>query len=183
MLLAMQYKTFVWVNNPKSYTLSCERLTAAHKIPLGDYCVQDLGRSCTVLRGEGEFFGAGAYTQFRRLMEVFRSPGALRHPVWQCSRAYFTRLELAQEPREDYVAYSFEFCDAGEEQAAPEAAASSGTADSAAANRARTVTVRTGDTLWALCRAYGLAMRQMLAYNPQIRDPDLIHTGEELRIG
>lgn len=185
MLLAMQYKTFVWVNNPKSYTLSCERLTAAHKIPLGDYCVQDLGRSCTVLRGEGEFFGAGAYTQFRRLMEVFRSPGAgvLRHPVWQCSRAYFTRLELAQEPREDYVAYSFEFCDAGEEQAAPEAAASSGTADSAAANRARTVTVRTGDTLWALCRTYGLTMRQMLAYNPQIRDPDLIHTGEELRIG
>lgn len=185
MLLAMQYKTFVWVNNPKSYTLSCERLTAAHKIPLGDYCVQDLGRSCTVLRGEGEFFGAGAYTQFRRLMEVFRSPGAgvLRHPVWQCSRAYFTRLELAQEPREDYVAYSFEFCDAGEEQAAPEAAASAGTADSAAANRARTVTVRTGDTLWALCRTYGLTMRQMLAYNPQIRDPDLIHTGEELRIG
>ena len=103
MLLAMQYKTFVWVNNPKSYTLSCERLTAAHKIPLGDYCVQDLGRSCTVLRGEGEFFGAGAYTQFRRLMEVFRSPGAgaLRHPVWQCSRAYSTRLELAQEPREE----------------------------------------------------------------------------------
>ena len=108
MLLAMQYKTFVWVNNPKSYTLSCERLTAAHKIPLAGYCVQDLGRSCTVLRGEGEFFGAGAYTQFRRLMEVFRSPGAgaLRHPVWQCSRAYFTRLELAQEPREDYVACS-----------------------------------------------------------------------------
>ena len=186
MLLAMQYKTFVWANNPKSYTLSCERLTAAHKIPLGDYCVQDLGRSCTVLRGEGEFFGAGAYTQFRRLLEVFRSPGAgmLRHPVWQCSRAYFTRLELAQEPREEYVAYSFEFCDAGEEQAAPEVTAlASQTADSAAENRARTVTVRTGDTLWALCRTYGLTMRQMLAYNPQIRDPDLIHTGEELRIG
>ena len=186
MLLAMQYKTFVWANNPKSYTLSCERLTAAHKIPLGDYCVQDLGRSCTVLRGEGEFFGAGAYTQFRRLLEVFRSPGAgmLRHPVWQCSRAYFTRLELAQEPREEYVAYSFEFCDAGEEQAAPEVTAlASQTADSAAENRARTVTVRTGDTLWALCRTYGLTMRQMLAYNPQIRDPDLIHTGDALLIG
>ncbi len=186
MLLAMQYKTFVWANNPKSYTLSCERLTAAHKIPLGDYCVQDLGRSCTVLRGEGEFFGAGAYTQFRRLLEVFRSPGAgmLRHPVWQCSRAYFTRLELAQEPREDYVAYSFEFCDAGEEQAAPEVTAeASQTADSAASGKARTVTVRTGDTLWALCRTYHLTMRQMLAYNPQIRDPDLIRVGEELRIG
>ena len=42
---------------------------------------------------------------------------------------------------------------------------------------------RTGDTLWALCRTYGLTMQQMLAYNPWIRDPDLIHTGEELRIG
>lgn len=131
------------------------------------------------------FSARGAYTQFRRLMEVFPLAGGGRAapPVWQCSRAYFTRLELAQEPREDYVAYSFEFCDAGEEQAAPEVAASLQTADSAAAGRARTVTVRTGDTLWALCRTYGLTMRQMLAYNPQIRDPDLIHTGEELRIG
>ena len=137
-----------------------------------------------MLRGEGEFFGPDAYEQFRALTEVFRSAGAgeLRHPVWRCSRAVFTRLELAQEPREDYVAYSFEFCDAGEQTSAPkriEASAGQG----GTAQAARTVTVRTGDTLWALCRTYGLTMQQMLAYNPQIRDPDLIHTGEELRIG
>ena len=184
MLLAMRYKTFTWPNNPGHYTLSCERLTAAHKIPMGDYCVQDLGRSCTVLRGEGEFFGPDAYEQFRALTEVFRSAGAgeLRHPVWRCSRAVFTRLELAQEPREDYVAYSFEFCDAGEQTSAPkQIEASAG--ENGAAKAARTVTVRAGDTLWALCRTYGLTMQQMLAYNPQIRDPDLIHTGVELRIG
>ena len=137
------------------------------------------------MRGEGEFFGPDAYAQFRELTEVFRSAGAgeLRHPVWRCSRAVFTRLELAQEPREDYVAYSFEFCDAGEQTQAPKQITASAGEKGTAKAAARTVTVRTGDTLWALCRTYGLTMRQMLAYNPQIRDPNLIHTGEELRIG
>ena len=54
---AMRYKEFTWPNNPARYTLSCERLTAVHKMPMGSYCVQDLGRSRTVLRGAGEFFG------------------------------------------------------------------------------------------------------------------------------
>ena len=72
----------------------------------------------------------------------------------------------------------------GEQQAqGGRGAAQQGALPGGTAQAARTVTVRTGDTLWALCRTYGLTMRQMLAYNPQIRDPDLIHTGEELRIG
>ena len=54
---AMRYKEFTWPNNPARYTLSCERLTAVHKMPMGSYCVQDLGRSRTVLRGAGEFLG------------------------------------------------------------------------------------------------------------------------------
>ena len=183
-MLKMRYKGFTWPNNPKTYTISCERQTAVHKIPMGGFVVQDLGQTSTVLRGEGEFYGAGAYETYQSLLAAFSSGGAgvLVHPVWQCGAAWFTRLHLTQEPREDYVAYSFEFCDAGEETSAPkriEASAGQG----GTAQAARTVTVRTGDTLWALCRTYGLTMQQMLAYNPQIRDPDLIHTGEELRIG
>ncbi len=182
---AMRYKEFTWPNNPARYTLSCERLTAVHKMPMGSYCVQDLGRSRTVLRGAGEFFGAGAYARFRALVEVFAQDGAgaLRHPVWQCAAAYFTRLELTQEPRSDYVAYSFEFCDAGTEAAAPQIRAAAAEDAAAAAAQKRYHTVVGGDTLWSICRRYGLSMRQMLALNPGIRNPNLIRVGEELRVG
>ena len=183
-MLNMRYKSFVWPNNPRTYTLSCKRQTVTHKVPMGGFVVQDLGVYAAVMQGQGEFYGEGAYEKFQELLQVFQMGGAglLVHPVWQAGSAYFTDLRLTQEPREDYVAYSFEFCDAGEQTSAPKQI---GTAagENGAAKAARTVTVRTGDTLWALCRTYGLTMRQMLAYNPQIRDPDLIHTGEELRIG
>ena len=54
-MLKMRYKGFTWPNNPKTYTISCERQTAVHKIPMGGFVVQDLGQTSTVLRGEGEF--------------------------------------------------------------------------------------------------------------------------------
>ena len=49
----MRYKSFIWPNDPRTYTLSCQRQTALHKIPMGGFVVQDLGRTGTVMRGEG----------------------------------------------------------------------------------------------------------------------------------
>ena len=132
-----------------------------------------------MLRGEGEFFGAGAYTQFRRLMEVFRSPGAgaLRHPVWQCSRAYFTRLELAQEPREDYVAYSFEFCEGSPADGTAQAAQSG-----VAAGTRRYHVMQSGQTLWHVCGSYGIEMPELLAMNPEIANPNSVTAGRRVRV-
>ena len=110
-MLNMQYKSFVWPNNPKTYTLNCERRTVVQKIPMGGFEVQDLGATCMVLRGEGEFFGPDAMRNFSLLVQTFRQDGAgtLLHPAWQGAQAFFTQLQLTQEPREDYVAYRFEF--------------------------------------------------------------------------
>ena len=111
MLAPMRYKTFVWPHNPRTYTITYARDTAVHKVPMGVYTMQDLGRNCRVLSGEGEFYGRDAYDIFKMLATVFYSegPGTLIHPVWQTSTAYFTALSLRQEPREDYVAYAFTF--------------------------------------------------------------------------
>ena len=46
---AMRYKEFTWPNNPARYTLSCERLTAVHKMPMGSYCVQDLSVTYAIM--------------------------------------------------------------------------------------------------------------------------------------
>lgn len=172
MLLAMRFKSFIWPNNPKHYTLSCERLTAVHKFPLGGYTVQDLGKTCTILRGEGEFFGSSAYACFQALERVFFESGAgsLVHPAWQCAHALFTGLQLTQEPRADYVAYSFEFCDAGETAAA-------------AVPTAKYHILDAGQTLWSLCTLYGVTMQTLLTLNPKIRDPNAVRIGTEVRVG
>ena len=74
-MLRMRFGSFVWPNNPRTYTISCKRQTAVHKVPMGGFVVQDLGRTATVMKGEGEFFGAYAYSTFLELQAVFQKGG------------------------------------------------------------------------------------------------------------
>ena len=39
-----------------------------------------------------------------------------------------------------------------------------------------------GDTLWALAGQYGLSLAELIALNPQIKNPNLIRVGEEVRV-
>lgn len=110
-LSPMRFKNFIWPHNPRVYSITYERKMAVNKIPFGRHALQSLGQTRRVFRGEGEFVGEGAYHTFKRLATVFyeETPGALIHPVWTATTAWFVRLELEQEPRSDYVRYSFEF--------------------------------------------------------------------------
>ena len=39
-----------------------------------------------------------------------------------------------------------------------------------------------GDTLWAIARSYGLSLTELIALNPQIKNPNLIRVGDEVRV-
>ena len=39
-----------------------------------------------------------------------------------------------------------------------------------------------GDTLWALASRYGVRLAELIALNPQIKNPNLILVGEEVRV-
>ena len=84
---------------------------AVHKTPFGLFRLQDLGRTNRIMEGEGEFVGPDAYSQFGQLANMFYNggPGLLIHPLWQAANAYFVSLRLEQEPRPDFVRYSFTF--------------------------------------------------------------------------
>ena len=56
-LSPMRYRGYTWPHNPRVYTIEYNRTMAAHKIPFGQYQLQDLGRSSRIMRGEGEFVG------------------------------------------------------------------------------------------------------------------------------
>lgn len=188
MLLApMRYKNYIWPHNPATYSIIYERQIAMHKVPFGQYSMQDLGLGCRVMRGQGEFSGEGAYDEFKKLATIFYSsgPGLLIHPLWQISNAYFTSLKLEQEPLPDYVRYSFEFRERFDGYTETLTAVNQGTA-SAGPSGMETQTVRhkvtSGDTLWGIAQRYGVAMEDLLRVNPGIKNPNLIYAGTEVNI-
>ena len=192
-LSPMRFKNFVWPHNPRVYSITFERKLAVHKIPFGEHYLQSLGQTRRVLKGEGEFAGEGAYDTFKALATVFyeETPGTLVHPVWMTTTAWFAGLELRQEPRRDYVAYSFEFWEVVSDSAAglTSAAANSGgtaagggAAGGSAAGQGEWYTVVKGDTLWGLSQRYGVALDQIISLNPDIRNPNLIYPGQRVRI-
>ena len=192
-LSPMRFKNFVWPHNPRVYSITFERKIAVHKIPFGEHYLQSLGQTRRVLKGEGEFVGKGAYDTFKALASVFyeETPGVLVHPVWMTTTAWFVGLELRQEPRRDYVAYSFEFWEVvldsttGLTSAAANSGgtvAGGGAAGGSAAGQGEWYTVAKGDTLWGLSQRYGVALDQIISLNPDIRNPNLIYVGQRVRI-
>ncbi|HIY20536.1 MAG TPA: LysM peptidoglycan-binding domain-containing protein [Candidatus Flavonifractor merdigallinarum] len=188
----MRYKDFVWPHNPRTYVIEYERVMAVNKVPYGRYQLQDLGPTRRILRGEGEFVGEDAYRTFQSLATVFyqEGPGLLVHPVWQCANAYFVELSLAQEPRADYVRYTFTFWESYDdyvERLTPVGgtSASAGGGTGTGNNTAGTGTwhtVRRGESLWAIARQYGLSLGALIALNPQIKNPNLIYVGQKVRV-
>lgn len=186
MLLApMRYKDYIWPHNPAAYSITFERQAAVHKVPFGRHYMQDLGMGCRIMRGQGEFSGEGAYEEFKKLASIFYDggPGLLIHPLWQISNAYFTALKLEQEPLPDYVRYSFEFrerYDGYSGGLAIRKAPEDGVSAAAPTPRKTVHTVVSGDTLWGIAKRYQVELKDLLRANPGIKNPNLIHAGEEV---
>ena len=136
----------------------------------------------------GSCVGEGAYGEFKKLATVFYAggPGLLVHPVWQTSNAYFVELSLRQEPRADYVGYSFAFWEGYDGHSTGVQVTGGGgepeTGPAASTAGERRHTVRQGETLWGIARDYGLSLTELIALNPQIKNPNLILAGEEVRL-
>ncbi len=173
MLSAMRFKSFVWPHNPRDFRVVWQRRVTVLDAPGGRYFLQEIGKTCRTFQGVGEFCGAGAYDQLRKLARVFREdgPGILVHPLWESRMVYFTRLELTQEPRQDYVAYTVSFTevrDEKEEDPSPRGAIS--------------WTVSPGDTAWSIAQRFSLDIGELLKLNPQVSNPNLLKSGQEVRL-
>ena len=169
MLNAMQFKTFVWPHNPRTYAIRFERSLAIHRLPFGEYSVEDLGRTARVLEGTGEFYGEDAYETFKKLASLHyqKTPGLLIHPLWQSSSVYFQRLDLLEEPRENYVRYAFRFVESNE------------AAENGESEQPKHLILSAGQSLWDVCRQYAVTTEALLARNPQLATVNDAEAGEE----
>ena len=184
-LSPMRYKDFTWPHNPRVYTIDYERRMAENKVPYGLYHLQDLGRGHRVMRGEGEFVGPDAYAQFGALANVFYSQGSgpLIRPLWQAANAFFVELSLRQEPRPDYVSYSFVFWEDLEYYSnSVEKPVQAEQPSQAGVGKKLVYSVVKGDTLWGISKKYKTTVEKLLQLNPQIKNPNLIRVGQEVRV-
>lgn len=112
-LSPMRYKTFTWPNNPSECKYSVDRSYVKFKYPeLIGVELEDMDGNAVTITGNGEFFGPNAYSQWQELLAVFNDHGVgeFFHPLYtDIQNALMTKLEMTVEPREDYVAYTFEF--------------------------------------------------------------------------
>ena len=176
-LQPMRYKGYTWPHNPRIYEIEFRREIIRHKVPFGAYVLQNMGRTCRVLRGSGEFVGAGAYDEFKKLASIFyeNGPGLLVHPIWQESSAYFAALDLREQPAEDYVAYSFEFWESFDQYGSVSEAGSGGLGEP----ENRWYTLAAGESFWSAAALYGGASA-LLALNPQIKNPAALGPGDRI---
>ena len=185
-LASMRYKGFVWPHNPRVYSIEFERAMALNKIPFGRYALQNLGLTRRVMRGEGEFLGENAYRQFKELATVFYedTPGTLVHPLWDTTTAWLVELKLEQEPRPDYVKYSFTFWEDYPQTVVKPVMVREGKNSEEEKKKDEVLrhTVVKGETLWGIAAAYGVTLEDLIAWNPQIRNPNLILVGEKVRV-
>lgn len=120
-MLKMSYKGVSWPQNPEQYQQYYLREPVYEKDLEGNTVFAGMGPMKLKITGSGAFFGTNAYSNFKTLSNLFTqsAAGELSHPVWGTVQAFFTKLELTQMPKENYVAYSFEFTGADASGAIP----------------------------------------------------------------
>lgn len=111
-LKKMKYKDFTWTNNPYECRWECDRSFVRHKYPeLMGAELEDFGPNAIVISGSGEFFGSKAYKTWNKLVKQFKKGGSGKffHPIYKdVDIGLMTKLQSSLEPRENYIAYTFE---------------------------------------------------------------------------
>lgn len=107
----LTYKDFVWPQNPETYRQHYLRKATYGEDETGNDVFQGLGGLKHTITGSGVFTGETAYADFLQLAALCDQvlAGQLVHPVWGTVSAFLTELEMEQEPKANWVAYSFTF--------------------------------------------------------------------------
>ncbi len=167
----MRFKDFIWPNNPHTCSVTRQRQVVAYQYPGGGFSLEDMGQNRRVMSGAGEFYGEGAYKNMMDLLAAYEKEGAGRlfHPVIKLEQAVFSCLELTQEPRDNYVAYRFEFLE------------ECGTGKTVTGSReAKSYVVRGGETLWDVAALYDRDVQTLMALNGWIRNPNVLAPGKQV---
>lgn len=118
----MRFKEWIWPRIPENYTQVSLREPVYTKDEENNVVFAGMGPVKVTVSGNGVFFGASAYEDYKAMARLFAdgTAGELYHPLWGAQQVIFTQLQMTQEPKTNYVAYRFEFRGVDEKGAIPQ---------------------------------------------------------------
>lgn len=164
----MRYKGFTWYHNPKMLEIINGKKTVSLSFPYSHREIEEMFRENTVLKGQGELYGADCISQFNGLERLFsqKGKGVLSIGGMPSFEAYFTALELLCEPKENIVSYSFEFV-----------VVTSKEKNKTSLNYH---IAKANETLWDISYIYGVSVQRLAQLNPEYKRPDSVSEGDKV---
>ena len=110
-LLNMKYKDFVFPSNPSRLEVINSKNIAQKPLVNGDFNTDELSKEACVIKAQGAFYGADAYSKAQSLARLFEENGAgwLFLPSSRCLRAYFKTLSLSESADKSSISYEISF--------------------------------------------------------------------------
>lgn len=121
-----------------------------------------------VIEGEGELYGNDCIEQFNALCRLFSSKnkGILSIGGIPSFEAYFTKLELLCEPKDNILTYSFEFSECSSKEKRD--------------TKASFYIAQSNETLWDISYKCNVAVETLAKLNPQYKRPDSVKKGDRV---
>ena len=166
----MRFDSFEWTHNPCTVEVSHRRRMSQQNTAGGGSFVQGTGCDLRVIKGRGELAGKTCLEEYEGLCALFERgrKGLLTLPFMKPFYAYFTDLSLVGEATPDLITYTFEFTQAENSEYL-------GRGDSA-------VYAEKCETLFDIAYREGVTVDELVRLNPQIKRPDELNSGQEVRL-
>lgn len=168
-LVPMRFKGVSWHHNPREINFACEKQLNELKSPYGRSVLQNTGRKCMVISGEGELYGEDCMQQFDRLLQLFKSGGSgvLAIPRLSPVYAVFESVKINGVPKPDVLCYSFVFREIPQKDEG---------------EKPMTYLADSGETLWDVSYRFDVVIDELVRLNPQVKRPDLSLEGKVVRL-
>lgn len=168
-LVPMRFKGFEWHHNPAEISFECGKQVNELKSPNGGAYIQNMERKNMVIKGKGQLFGEDCLEQFDKLFRLFRQGGAgvlaidKIEPVF----AIFERLKILGKPKPDILDYEFVFREVMEKKQE---------------SKPSVYVVGENESLWDVAYITGTEIDSLVSLNPEIKRPDEVEMGFEVRL-
>ncbi len=168
-LVPMRFKGFEWHHNPAEISFECGKQVNELKSPNGGAYIQNMERRNMVIKGKGQLFGENCLEQFDRLFRLFRQGGAgvlaidKIEPVF----AVFENLKIMGKPKPDMLEYEFVFREVMEKKQK---------------SKPKVYVIGENESLWDVAYKTGVKIDTLVMLNPEIKRPDEVTAGFEVRL-
>ena len=156
-------------HNPHQLTLSCSENLCELVSPCCEPDSLSLGAKLYRIAGEGELYGSDCLAQYQNLDSLRQAHRRekLVLPRMEPMYAYLKELSMKAQPQEDVIQYRFVFTQAQSDRKT---------------SRPRYYLTDNTEILWDVSRTFGVAVEELVALNPSVKNIDSLDAGMRVRL-